>query len=443
MPRLTKRDVDAMSHTGTGSLLAWDGELRGFGVRAFSSGSKKFIVQYRTRTGQQRRMTLGAYGPLTVERARELARTVLGKVAEGLDPAGSLKERREAITVSELCDLYLSAADAGLLMGRKGMPKKVSTLYTDRGRMERHIKPLLGKRKVEDVRQPDIEAFKVAVALGKTAVDEKTGRFGRAIVTGGRGTATRTIGLLGSIFQWAVANGHAAENPVRGVKRFADGQKKALLSLEQYRALGMALDDLASRRTIKGGFAHHQYGLACIWFIALSGFRRGEAETLRWADIDFDGRTIRLGDTKTGESLRPLTQPLVDLLRNLERIGDYVFASRPDGPPYSGLPKLWKIIQNAVTEQARAINSPISIDDLTPHSMRHSLAGIAEEHGASLPTIAVLLGHRLGGVTAGYVLKRLDKPLIAFADRVAGSIDAAMRGRAPAANVISMNATAA
>jgi hypothetical protein len=41
MAKLTKRDVDAFSFAGTGnSSLLWDGELKGFGVRAFPSGTK-------------------------------------------------------------------------------------------------------------------------------------------------------------------------------------------------------------------------------------------------------------------------------------------------------------------------------------------------------------------------------------------------------------------
>jgi integrase len=50
---------------------------------------------------------------------------------------------------------------------------------------------------------------------------------------------------------------------------------------------------------------HHANGLACIRFIALTGLRRGEAINLRWSEVDLEGATLRLGDTKTGENLRP------------------------------------------------------------------------------------------------------------------------------------------
>jgi hypothetical protein len=72
-------------------------------------------------------------------------------------------------------------------------------LATDRGRIERHIKPLLGKRLVADLGAAKINRFISNVALGKTAL-EKTGRKrGKAVVKGGVGTAARTAGLLGGI----------------------------------------------------------------------------------------------------------------------------------------------------------------------------------------------------------------------------------------------------
>ena len=77
-------------------------------------------------------------------------------------------------------------------------------MTTDRSRIERHMKPLIGRKKVQDVTKADIKRFLQDVAKGKTATDIKTGKRGRAIVRGGEGTATRTVGLLGGIFAYAV-----------------------------------------------------------------------------------------------------------------------------------------------------------------------------------------------------------------------------------------------
>jgi integrase len=121
-----------------------------------------------------------------------------------------------------------------------------------------------------------------------------------------------------------------------------------------------------------------------------------------------------------------------------------VFASYPDGRPYGALPRLWRTVaaqaeREAIAQAEQGPESGPVLAGVTLHSLRHSFAGIAEELGASLPTIAALLGHRLGGVTAGYVLKRVDRPLVAFADRVASHIAAKMHG-APADNVVALPA---
>lgn len=420
MAKLTKRVVEGFAADGNGdSSMLWDQELKGFGVRAYESGAKKFILQYRTHSGRQRRMTLGAFGPLTVERAREIARRHLGQVAEGNDPADERHNQKAALTVSQLCDNYMDAALKGLVLGRGGTAKKPSTLETDRGRIERHIKPLIGMRKVHDVDRPAIEELKNSIASGRTAANVKTKKHGRAIVRGGKGTATRTLGLLGAIFQWGVAQGIVQDNPARGVRRFADKQRKALLSPDQYAHLGRTLRELENERTPSGHPTHNHLGLACIRLIALTGLRRGEAVGLRWDEVDIQSQTLRLGDTKTGESFRPLPASAADLLRSMDRLSEYVFPAANLDQPYSGVPKLWRMVRHYPLSEGRLI-------DVTLHSLRHSYAGVSEELGASIPTIAAFLGHRLGGVTAGYVMKKIDRALIASADRVSREIASMM-----------------
>lgn len=73
-------------------------------------------------------------------------------------------------------------------------------MATDRGRIERHIKPALGAKFVRDITTNDIEKAMHAIRLGKTATDVKTAPRGRAIVTGGAGVAGQAVILLGSIF---------------------------------------------------------------------------------------------------------------------------------------------------------------------------------------------------------------------------------------------------
>jgi hypothetical protein len=85
----------------------------------------------------------------------------------------------------------------GLVLGRKGTPKKASAVSTDRSRIDAHIKPLLGQLKAREVRRSDIETFKIGVATGTTARDVKLGKQRRSIVRGAR------VRWLGRLASWA------------------------------------------------------------------------------------------------------------------------------------------------------------------------------------------------------------------------------------------------
>jgi integrase len=438
MAKLTKRVVDGLESNGSkhGSLFL-DSELKGFGVRVFPTGLRTFVIKFRARSGRQRWLKIGTFGAITVEQARDRAKIELAKVIGGEDPANDRDQLRAAASVAQLCDYYLTAADKGLVLGRKGTPKKTRTLTTDRSRINAHIKPLLGQLKAREVTRGDIESFKAAVVTGKTARDQKLGPHRRSIVRGGKGALTRTLGLLGAIFAWGQENGYVEINPVRGVKRFADAQKKAMLTAEQYRALELTLAFLEQKRDGKGEPMHSSIGLAAIRFIALSGVRRGECEHLQWNEVDANGTCVAYGETKTGPSLRPLSRAAFAVIESQNPISDFVFPAGPEAQGYQGLPGLWRTVRNAArvaamtaaVQDGKPLPKSAPLDGITLHSLRHSFAGVAEQLGATIPTIAALLGHRVSGVTGGYILKRVDILLVDAANRVSDHIAQLMKGK--------------
>lgn len=148
------------------------------GTSLTPAGTRAYFVDYLTQDGNRRRMTIGRHGALTTEQARKLAiETMGGIVLQKDDPLLERKTRRTTLTMAELCDSYLIAANKGLIIGRSGKPKKASTLDTDAGRIERHIKPLLGKKLVVDLKRSDIAKFIRDVTVGKTALQAKSSKL--------------------------------------------------------------------------------------------------------------------------------------------------------------------------------------------------------------------------------------------------------------------------
>ena len=387
----------------------WDGAVRGFGARRQRGDAVAYVLFYRTKDGRTRWHTIGRHGaPWTPDMARAEATRLLGRIVEGEDPAAAKKTARHAQSVAQLCDIYLADAEAGRLLTRRKRPKKMSTLVTDRGRILRHITPLLGRLPVAAVSRADIETFMHDVAAGKTAGRSKTKPRGLAHVRGGRGTAARTVGLLGAIFSYAVRHGMRADNPVHGVTRFADGKRNRRLSEAEYENLGAALRAAEAEQEWPGA-------VAAIRFLALTGWRRGEVLGLRWSEIGLERRTAQLVDTKTGDSLRPLAHRACAILCSLPRIGDFVFAaSRGDGP-MTGFPKIW----------AKLLKRHGLPADVTPHVLRHSFASLASDLGYSEATIAALIGHKGRTITSRY-LHSADAVLLAAADHVADHTAALM-----------------
>lgn len=265
--KLNKRTVDQVGPEKSDYFL-WDDELPGFGLRVFSSGKRSYLVQYRAK-GRTHRFTIGPHGVWAPEAARKEARILIGRIAQGDNPAETKLLDAKTITVKELCTRYLADCEAGLVPGKGGRPKKPSTMEIDRSRIKRHILPLLGNRRVTDITSADIAKFLRDVANGKTRADVKTKKRGRAIVRGGIGTGSRGVGLLGGIFTYAIREGIIEKNPVHGFRKPKDRVRDRRLTEREYRALGKILADAA---------LDPQFSTATkmVRILAMTGCRRGE-----------------------------------------------------------------------------------------------------------------------------------------------------------------------
>ncbi len=185
MPRksltpLTKHVVDRLEP----GRFAWDSVERGFGVRAYASGAKSFVLQYRMPDGgEQGRYRIGDYPTWTVEEARREAgklRVGLKATADGPrveNPSKARRSRRGAPTMSALADHYLGdyATSAGL---------RAATVRDARDVLRLAL-PTIGRMKVAEVTTADVRRVRAkvradAVTAAKAAAVERRKAVGAA-----------------------------------------------------------------------------------------------------------------------------------------------------------------------------------------------------------------------------------------------------------------------
>lgn len=402
--RITKREVDA-AKPGERDAFVWDRDVKGFGLKVTPAGRKVYVLQYRIGGGSTKRYTIGRHGaPWTPDAARAKALALLGDVARGVDPSDVRRQEKTAITVAELCDLYLAEGTR---------TKKLSTVAMDRSRIERHVKPLLGRKRLESLARQDVERFVADIAAGKTARDERTGARGRSIVRGGEIAANRTLATLAPILQFAVERGLRPDNPARGVRKYKERRHSRFLSNDEVVRLGDAL------RTAEAEGVNPS-AIAAIRLLLLTGCRRNEILSLRWDEVDFACGYLRFGDSKTGSKDVHLAAPAKELIAGLPREAGNRYVIRGDRPGTHlvGLQKVWNRVRAAA-----------GLPDVRLHDLRHSYASVGARGGESLLVLGKVLGHATTAATSRYA-HLSDDPVRLANERISQEIAANLNGAA-------------
>lgn len=408
---ITKRTIDALSTTRHHEYV-WDNELPGFGVRVTAAGFKAYVIQYRLpglgRRGTVKRITIGAHGVLAPDEARRLAKRELGKVAQGVDLAAERAARKEAATVREFGTEYLKDVE---LHRKPGTAKEYRRLWG------KHVLPTFGSKLVTEVAISDIR--RLHRSLHKTPY-----------------LANRVAAMLGAFFTFARDEGARPgnDNPAHGIEFFPENPRERFLSQEEFKRLGAALvraekeglPPAPQHRREPGKKAKQKhrprsadtpipanpFAIAAIKLLALTGCRENEILSLRWDAVDLERGYLRLADSKTGRSVRPIGASAAALLSSLPRIdgNPHVLPGLKENEHLKEIKRVWYSVRYAA-----------GLDGLRLHDLRHSFASVPATSGESLLVVRSLLGHKRVATTERYA-HLSDDPVKRAANSAASEI---------------------
>jgi integrase len=368
----------------------WDHEVKGFGVLVTPAGSKSFILNYRNRDNRSRRKTIGKYGHVTVEQAREIAKELCYHISKGEDPVQQEEAQRNQPTFADVAERFLSEHSA--------VRSRPSTDRSNRQILRSMLLPYFGRMKVRSIERQDVAAF-----LFKNK--ERPVGTNRALAT------------LSSIMSKAELWGYRERNsnPCFKAERFPETKRERFLTKEEFASLEMAMQK--AERTL----SESPYLIAMFRIMLHTGCRPGEAKNLRWEYVDLENKIIRLPKKATKEKAAKnlfITPAIEQTLKNLRRIegNPYVIISeRCEGRQIACTKKAWDRIKKAA-----GITTELHL-----HDLRHSHASMANSLGYSLPMIGALLGHTQAQTTLRYAHLATDH-LRKAAEDISNHIAAAM-----------------
>ena len=348
--KLTKTTIDRLTYQGNNNKphIVFDDEVPGFAVRVYPSGSKSFLIDYRL-NGRQRRMVLGRYGILTLEQARKMAKQRLSEVIGGSDPLDKKNQAQRGETIKSLCNAFLEEYSK----------KHKRSWGEDKRRIDKHIVPALGNKKIHSLKRSDISSFHNH--LGDNHPYE----------------ANRNLALLSVMFEYGRKNGFVPEdfiNPAKGIQKFKEQKRDRWIKPAEMPALIEAI-----------GLHDNIYVRSAIMLYLLTGVRKNELLKTQWKDIDLERGEMRLPETKSGHvHYVPLCKAAIGILKELpqEEGNPYLLPGRKQGHHLVNIDIPW-----------RQIRQSAGLEDVRLHDLRRTVGSWLATAGHSLHIVGKILNH--------------------------------------------------
>lgn len=375
----------------------------GLQLRVGPTGKKQFSVFKRTKNGGPERITIGAFPDVTIEQARAKALQVRNAIAQGLNPADSLREKRSEMTLGEAFEWY---------MEHHAGPQGLKTADAMRGNFERYLGALpavprkpKGRERTKSAGSVNWQHKKLSAIRAADVLHLRTALAKQS----GKAAANHAVKLLRTVFaQLGKAKLYTGENPAAGLGTLKIPTRDRFLQKDELPRLFEALRATTNVQM-------RDYVLLSI----LTGARKSNVMAMRWVDIDFERREWRIPDTKNGD---PLIVQLPEVAMTV--LGD----RRDNGSPwvFPGSGKSGHL--ESPKKGVQSLLAKAGISGLRIHDLRRTLGSWQAITGASLAIIGKSLGHK--SVDATLIYARLS------ADPVRDSVERATKAIMAAATSV-------
>lgn len=387
-PNRASLTVDRLGRLGKGETL-WDTNVRGLCARRRTADAVTFYVKYRTEGRRLRWYKIGQWkSPWQPDTARVKARQVLADRDEGIDPQANRESRRIERTVTDVLTAYINETG-------KAKRLKPATLAEYTRLRDKIIAPAFGRTRASELTTEDIDRF------------HKRDLGDRPYL------ANRVLALIRAAYNAA----RYPANPAKGVVANEEVVRQRVADPNELKRIATVM---RHPKTIE---REGVYAIAAVAFLLLTGRRKGEALKLKHADLN--GTIMAVPDHKAsrkrGTAYYALSAPTIRLLKSLPRIegNPYVFPSTvTQGGHFVAIDETWNRIRTAA-----------GLPDMRIHDLRRTHSTHAANLGVEILSTSKMLGHSSVKVTEQVYTQVQAKNLAPVANRVAGSLDAILKGK--------------
>ena len=356
MGKLTAASVRALNTPGKYY------DQHGLILRIAPGGSKQWVWRGTVR-GRRRDIGLGPVAYTTLAEARDIAYEYRKVARAGADPT-ALRPDSTVPTFAEALEHVIETHRGGWKEGGKSEQNWRSSL-------RRFAFPRIGAMRVDEIATADL----VRVLL---PIWHKKRETGRKVKT-----------RISLVMRWAIAQGYRRDDPA-GPALTAALPRHQSIPAEHFASL--PYDEVAAALARLDSSAQTwRPTVACLWFIAATVARSGEARLATWDQIDLDARiwTVPGARTKTGRShmvpLSPVALAALDEASSYSRGYGLVFLS-PTG----------RTLSNGTLSRFTRV------EGFTPHGLRASFRTWCAETGVPREVAETALAHTAGLVERAY-----------------------------------------